>query len=296
MNPAANIYTAISGKVIGLSISESEDLGKLGFSLAHLEDAKVEIARHLISCGATLMYGGDLRDNGYTRKLFELVESYKLTSILEHQNVLINVLGWPLQRTLTADIRASLSERISFEETGLPDDLPRNLSAKKHLNPSTTKEFYAWTRTMSHMREYMAKHNDARIILGGRTVGYKGKYPGIVEEAYLSLKEGKPTFLIGAYGGATLDVIEALKGQAGKRLTSTFQFQQTQAKETAEYYKRHKPKDQLPIDYNELVKFFDEKGISSLNNGLTDEENRRLFETIHIPEMISLILKGLVSQ
>ncbi len=188
-----------------------------------------------------------------------------------------------------------MSDRIAFEETGLPDDLSQTLPAKKYLNPVTVKEFYVWNRTMSRMRKYMISENDARIAVGGKTVGFKGKYPGVVEEAYLSIKAGKPTFFIGAFGGATQDVIEALEGRTPVRLTSEYQFQHNQAKVVAEYYNKKKPDSEEGIDYEALVSFFNKRGVKSLNNGLTEKENQRLFETIHLPEMVSLILKGLVS-
>jgi hypothetical protein len=294
MNKPDSIYTAVTGKTIGVSISQSEDLDKLGFGKAHLEDAKIEIARHLLSCGATLMYGGDLSPDGFTIKLIELVENYKIKSLPIDQEALINMVGWPLQLDLTDDFRASVSGRIVFEETGLPSDLPNNLSAKNHLLPKNTEQFYNWTRTMSYMRDIMTKKNDARIVLGGKTTDYKGKYPGIVEESYLSIKAGRPTFLLGAFGGATADVIEAINGKSPFRLTPEYQFQNQQTRETAFYYNENKPNGQLPINFEDLVDFFNSKGIGALNNGLTDLENKRLFETIHIPEMISLVLKGLV--
>jgi len=49
------------------------------------------------------------------------------------------------------------------------------------------------------------------------------------------------------------------------------------------------------IDYLEMVKEFSNYGIKelSLNNGLSEDENMRLFNTPRVPEMIYLILKGL---
>jgi len=38
-------------------------------------------------------------------------------------------------------------------------------------------------------------------MLGGRTLGYKGKYPGLVEEALITLQAGKPLFLLGGFAG-----------------------------------------------------------------------------------------------
>ena len=42
-----------------------------------------------------------------------------------------------------------------------------------------------------------------RICLGGKTSGYEGKEPGVIEEARLALKLDKPLYLLGGFGGAT---------------------------------------------------------------------------------------------
>ena len=42
-----------------------------------------------------------------------------------------------------------------------------------------------------------------RVCLGGKTSGYKGKEPGIIEEARLALELDKPLYLLGGFGGAT---------------------------------------------------------------------------------------------
>jgi hypothetical protein len=51
----------LAGMRIGISISESPDMAVLGLGPEHLEDAMSEIARRLLACGASLVYGGDLR-------------------------------------------------------------------------------------------------------------------------------------------------------------------------------------------------------------------------------------------
>src|SRR4030095_4437171 len=61
---------------IGISISENPDLRKLGYSPMHLQDAMVEISRYLLIHGATLIYGGDLRNGGYTYLFAELARQY----------------------------------------------------------------------------------------------------------------------------------------------------------------------------------------------------------------------------
>lgn len=63
----------LDGYSVALSISRSPDLAILGLGNELLEDAMAEIARHPMACGATLAYGGDLRDAGFTQLLFEIV-------------------------------------------------------------------------------------------------------------------------------------------------------------------------------------------------------------------------------
>jgi hypothetical protein len=289
------INTFLSDKTIGISISESSDLTKLGFGISHLEDAKLEIARHLLSSGAVLLYGGDLRENGFTRNLFELVESQVPSAYYNERLSLVNYLGWPLDSTLKDSLRASLSGKINFVLPGLPEDLSGSYRPSIYLPPTTEKHFYMWSRSMSYMRSIMTSENDVRISLGGKVIGFKGKYPGIVEEVYLSIKSEKPTFLIGAYGGATQVVIDAIQGKQPLELTNEYHSSDVLKQNSIEYYNRHKPDNQEKLDYNKLTEYFNSKGISSLKNGLTDEENKVLFKTIHIPEMVSLILKGLAT-
>jgi hypothetical protein len=61
--------------------------------LAHLEDAMVECARHLLAQGASLAYGGDLRPGGFTTTLFELVRSHNRVGSKER---IRNFLAWPI--------------------------------------------------------------------------------------------------------------------------------------------------------------------------------------------------------
>lgn len=284
------INDILRDKIIGISISDSEDLTQLGFGKAHLVDAKIEIARHFLSSGMRLMYGGDLRNDGFTQLLFELVESYTLD---EEREYLINYLAWPLERTLTEKLQASLSERIKFVKPGLPKDIDRKLKPNAYSRPDDPQKYYVWSRSLTAMRESMIEENDARIVLGGKTGGFKGKYPGVIEEIYLSIKAQKPLFIIGAFGGASKDAIDALMGKEPERLNESWQLKKKELRENAEYFNTHKPSSEKAIDYSSLINFLNEKGVTSLNNGLDEEENKRLFKTKHIPEMVSLILKGL---
>jgi len=135
-----------------------------------------------------------------------------------------------------------------------------------HLMPQSPPTEAQWAKGLTSMRQVMLRATDARIVLGGRTEGYKGVMPGVAEEALLSLQARQPLFLIGGYGGCARDIAEVL----GLILPSA----------------TSRPR------WKELDAFDTFKGVD-LRNGLTPEENATLARTPHIDEAIALILRGL---
>jgi len=282
----------LAGRVLGISISESSDLDSLGFSEIHLRDTLIEFARQLLSAGATIAYGGDLRADGFTHTLFDLVSIYEGTGGSPARRIR-NYLAWPLHLNLTVPQKAEL--KLAAEIIPLPaPDLP-GLDPTKFLAPADAASTYAWCLSLTRMRQRLAQDNNAQILMGGRLIGYKGKYPGLVEEAYETMKAGKPLFLIGAFGGCTGAVIEAVRGNRPVGLTEKVQCENPSYRELCEYYNQHTPENEEPIDYEKLVDFFNKQGIDGLHNSLSAEENERLFTTPHLPEIIALVLKGLIT-
>ncbi len=224
--------------------------------------------------------------------MFDLVSTYKGAGGSE-ANRIRNYLAWPLHLNLTVEQRAEL--KTSAEIITLPaPDVP-GLDPDTFLAPTDAENTYAWCLSLSRMRERLARDNDAQILMGGRLIGYKGKYPGLVEEAYETMKAGKPLFLIGAYGGCTGAVIEAVRGNRPTGLTQKEQCESSSYRDVCEYYNQHAPEHEERIDYETLVDFFNDGGIDGLRNGLSLEENERLFTTPHIPEIIALLLQGLIA-
>lgn len=289
MNP---LDKPLSRRVLGISISESADLERLGFSELHFRDMLTEFARYMLAAGATIAYGGDLREGGFTHTLFDLVSTYKGAGG-SRANRIRNYLAWPIHLKLTVAQRAELKSAAEIIALPAPD-VP-GLDADTFLAPVDAQSTYAWCLSLTRMRERLARDNDAQILMGGRLIGYKGKYPGLVEEAYETMKAGKPLFLIGAYGGCTAAVIEAVRGNRPAGLTEKQQFETDAYREVYDYFNRHAPAAEERIDYEKLVGFFSAKGSDGLHNGLSAAENERLFTTPHIPEIISLVLQGLIA-
>ena len=218
-------------KKIAISVSETNDFDN-GVSIEHLQDIVVELVRFLLLSANNIIYGGDIRYSlglNFAEIIFNLAKKYATK-----KPAVINPLPSEYYKKLDDKIKATYHNIIEFIDLG--DDL-------------------------SKMREAMAKIEDARVIIGGKTTNYKGKYPGVLEEAYYTLKANKPLYIIGAFGGVAKKIAQIKEG----------------------------------IDIKEWQKFdiYETIKKSPLNNGLSEEENRTLFYSKDIDEIIKLLMKGL---
>jgi hypothetical protein len=284
--------TPLKGKLIGLSISNSPDLAERGMSLVHLEDAMVECARHLLVQGASLGYGGDLRPGGFTTILFELVRSHNRAGSKQRIH---NFLSWPIHLRLDSAMWREFLDEIQDYRLPPPSDL--GIDATVFITPDDSPGRYAWARSLTLMREQMNKETNARVLLGGQVTGFKGKYPGVFEEAILALRSGKPLYLIGGFGGCARLIIGALKGAVPDALTDAFQLREPLDQAIADRFRTDATaKKTTAIDYAGELQFLKEKGVAGLDNGLSADDNEVLFMSKSLPEIVHLLLKGLTQR
>lgn len=280
----------LTGKKIGISISESEDIELLGFSDAHLQDAMVEFSRYLLVQGSVMIYGGDLRKDGYTSLFSELSFQYRDRS--EHRKShFINYSSYPiyLNTSKTQELEFK-KNRVEFKKISPPKSITK--LSETWFPPDTFENKLTWSKSLKKMRDEMNLATDARIFLGGRSQGYSGIMPGVLEEAMISLESNKPTYLIGAFGGITGAIINAINGEKPLQITESFQFANIPYKEFITQLRKNKMDN---IDYDNIKSRLQKLGLKTLTkfNGLTNEENQILFTTPHIPVMIHYVLKGL---
>lgn len=279
----------LKGRLIGLSISNSPDLSVHGMGLVHLEDAMVECARHLLAQGATLVYGGDLRPGGFTTILFELVRTHNRAGAKERIH---NYLAWPIDLRIDPGIWHEYMDEIRDYRVSPPADL--GVDPKDYVGPDRMPGRYLWSRSLTDMRTEMNGKTVARVLLGGQVYGFKGKYPGVLEEALLGLRAKKPVYLIGGFGGCVAAIIEALRGGVPSAFTEAFQSTDPLFAELAARYQTDAQEGKgSPIDYAGELKYLQSVGIAGLNNGLTAEENEALAASRNLPEVVYLLLKGL---
>lgn len=274
-------------KKIAISISEPSDSEKNLIGAAALSDLAIELARHLLAAKAQLVYGGDLRPNGFTEQLAEL--SYQYFKDL-HEKIetpsFHNFLAWPLYNKIGKREQVLLKKnRVESYHIPAPktvSDLERDM----FIAPDTLRHKLLWAESLSMMRMKLEGFADAVIIIGGKTSGFKGFLPGIIEEVAIAIHKNKPVYIIGAAGGCG-------------RILSDVILHHINPKEAIQRYQIDSEIwEELKTQGKEStgIVFFDElynKGISSLDNGLSDEANIRLMNSSNLTEIVALILEGI---
>ncbi|MGI3900198.1 MAG: hypothetical protein ACRYGP_08455 [Janthinobacterium lividum] len=250
---------------IGVSVSNSSNLAQLGLAAEHVEDDLVEVTRYLVAAGATVVYGGDLRQGGFTGLLLEVVARHQARD--DDSVRFENFLAWPVHAAMPFDALADTTNR--FKPVGrlilLAEDGSEMTIEERGGFDRLDVGDEVWAPALTAMRVALATRCDARIVAGGATMAFKGAMPGIAEETLLSVRAGKPTFVTGALGGCALDI-----GLRCGLATSPLQ---------------------ASTHWPGIEEFANLS--SSLNPGLERREASSLASTILGTEMLILLLRGL---
>jgi len=140
------------------------------------------------------------------------------------------------------------------------------------------------------MRNTMINDCEVRICAGGKHSGYKGKIPGVLEEVIIALEKKKPLYLLGGFGGVTASICKSIQTQVmNNELTEAWQIQNN-----AGYMDLLSFMDSRGERYKVDYKAIEDKLINTeLNNGLSKDDNDKLFNTTFIDEAMHFIFKGL---
>jgi hypothetical protein len=259
----------LKGMTVGISISNSPDLGELGLSKRHLDDAMTRVALHLLAAGARLIYGGDLREGGFTELLFEFIAMHYKPPAEERPPPVVNMFAWPVHTSMKRDVLSSkvtalesLGAVVFLGPKGTPIPKKRALmETQRNLAPEE------WATGLTRMRKRLTSLCDARVLLGGRVEGYLGLMPGVAEEALLSLQAGKPTYLVGGFGGCVRDILSAMQLDIASLESRSADWK------GCDVFQSFRARD--------------------LHDGLKLDECKRLATTKHIDEIVTLLLRGL---
>ena len=285
----------LKGKRVAISISDPPKDEPYVLGSAVLDRLWGKLAMHLLVAGAELSYGGDLRQKGYMDQLLDLVRGVADAGRPLPSGVVHWYAAWTVAAKVDASSRAKLPPSFELHE----EALPLELDSTKFVEPPPPNDYvpenhFAWTLSMRDVRRRMAAGCQARILVGGQ-VRAVSPWPGLLEEFETFV--GKPIFLLGAFGGMTRVLIDALQGKEPTVLTQAFQDENGKRIPLREYYEARAGQkgfeDVPPIDLSGRLAKLKALGVRGLDNGLTDEENKRLFVTRDLTEMVALVLTGL---
>jgi hypothetical protein len=188
-----------------------------------------------------------------------------------------------------------LSSTLIVESAGLPRELLPAEREAKGAGPESALYRYVRARGLTFLRHRLDDAAEARLCVGGRRSGFTGRYPGVIEEALLALRGGKPLYLAGLLGGATRDVVDAVEG---KEMTDDF----CRSTQVVHLYD-HPPvrevdratEDDRTVDRVAVWDAFKKVGLGPIasRNKLTLKENEELFHTPVLDRVIQLLLTGL---
>ena len=262
---------------IMMSMSESPDLGALAMGAQHVQEATKEIARHLLAEGATLAYGGDLRKGGFTRLLFDMALTYNQAASSQSGRArIVNYLASTVWTKEGAKEQVELGIRRAYRGAARPICLPPPKEVKDKIRGALYgSDDPPEAAGLTDMRGRIIDDAQAMIFLGGQLAGYKGRYPGVLEEIALSLMADRPIYLLGGFGGATADAARAIFGTSPIAPSA-----------------RRLNEDYRP-DYREVMKVIGAREGELPANGLSPEENKALAAAVDIQTLIPLLLRGL---
>lgn len=260
----------LSRKAVAISISDSADMAVLGLAEEHLRDVMAEVARHLLAMGARLVYGGDLREHGFTELLFELVARHRRDAdVGDARPAVVSYLPWPVYAGKPArEVRALAQDLNGMAELHCLDRLGQEqLLDTLQAEPGQAATNEDWSVSLTSLRRVLTEVSDVRIVLGGRVSDFKGRMPGIAEEALCSIAAGQPLFVLGGFGGCARDIAQELTLVPRSPV------------QTSPWFGRGN---------------FAGLDVKVLRNGLNNDENATLARTVHVDEAVALVLRGLL--
>lgn len=292
----------LAGMIVNLSMSESNDSAGRGFPPAQVNRVTLQVVSALFGQGASLIFGHDWREDGVMEAVHGFAQQVQLPALLTPeqskpsvQPLLWNLLPWPDKPRLSQKDLECLASTLRVEPAGLPEELIEYGDAALCEGHESALYQYLRARGLTHLRHLLTKISQARLCIGGRKSGSEGRYPGVIEEALLSLEDRKPLYLAGVLGGAAHQLIQALMN---KPMPDDF----CEPTELHRHYLNPpipkevcKTKTDGIVKREDVWKAFRDYGFDGFakNNRLSWQENLRLFQTTVLDEVIQTVLIGL---
>lgn len=253
-----SIVRPLAGCIVGISISETQEMERLGFDRSDMNRCVVRLSESLLAAGARVAFGHDWRPGGVMEAVAALAVRYG--------NVHRDREGRPargdapiLNRVAPPDV-PFLQQQREDNIAARPNPMARLLKGIVDTRQTYAPHGANRAEALSLLREELARLCHVRVCLGGKLSGFTGKIPGIIEEALGTLRERRPVFTSGIFGGASAMIVDALSGEPAY----------IDAQEFAELRAR----------------------AARLPRALSKAEEYRLWRSTSVEECVELILRG----
>ena len=279
----------LNGMSVAISVSEAPDSDVLGYGADMIRDLTIELSRHLLIAGAKMVYGGDLRDGGYTELFSDMSLQYKnYQGDVDRDTIFFrNFFAWPIYLYFTTETKLQYkNSRVEPVFVDCPDEYGGDKS--KPIAPVNNENSYIYALSLLKMRKQMESESNARVILGGKTFGFSGFMAGVIEEYIQAMEAGHPVYLLGGFGGAASLLASLIRKE--KSIAAVIE-EASKAPRYAEFMSYCKDRS-IDMGYGRLEAIV-AGGIDGLKNGLTVEQNYILLQSTDVIEIVGLILKGL---
>lgn len=208
---------------VAISVSPCADAARIGYDGRQINRIVIRMAQYFLDQNMRVIFGHDWREDGVMQSVadFAAVVAARYAETVEetlshHQPNAIEDTQQPRIINVVPTGRAPLSRtalEAQRDSGGVLEVLPVS-EVTEHFH-ERAREPRAWYRDahnqnaraaeLTALRYFITKmlNPGCRICLGGKTTGYEGIEPGVIEEARLALEFDKPLYLMGGFGGAT---------------------------------------------------------------------------------------------
>lgn len=211
---------------VGISISEPDiaEMAALGIGLVHVQDAMVETARFLLNKGYKLAYGGDLNYDGtfnFTELLCQLARTYGGI-----EGRIVNYSAFPYYTKIAEKRKAELVNIATVVKVNCSGEHDHLINVQyDHTTPEVRHyldQLFAAdgeaalkviADNLTAMRKKMTEEIQCRIVIGGRSEGYKGRMSGIWEETLFCIENHVSIYIDGRFGGAAREIVNSITQQ-----------------------------------------------------------------------------------
>jgi hypothetical protein len=286
---------------VNISASPGEDSESWGYDAHFFNRAIISLSEFFLFNNACVLFGHDWREDGVMRAVADAAEKTAASRVFKSREE-----GAERMVNIVPEKKEKISTLANDAEDASGGILKVN-SLDEYIGKKSDALFKSTPLKLIYLRKVLteALNPGIRVCLGGKTEGYTGFLPGIVEEALFALKYGKPLYIVGGFGGTANLVAKFLLSDTRPKEPKKDHIIQLppQLKSTIEilysiidsnFFSPIDDKNQsyrLNVPLRELFRECRTKELL-LNNGLNKKENKNLAISTDLEEIKHLIHHG----